>query len=130
MQRPIRSSNSVTAYLDSAGVSKQEPACTRDHCSVSDCCWRMNPNPCLLASVHSLVSLSKLKYARVGASVSYSRALLNACSCSSDHKKSFFVLRSGRNGSNNGAIVSVQDDSWLTRPKNDRRSEQLDGAGK
>ena len=43
--------------------------------------------------------------------------------------KSFFVLRSGRRGANKPATVGVLDDSWFTRPTNERRSERLVGMG-
>ena len=39
------------------------------------------------------------------------------------------MLSSGRRGANSGAMVSVQAESWLTNPKNDRRSVRLVGVG-
>ena len=124
-----RSSSSMTAYLDSVGVRKRDPACTRVHCPVSDCCWRTNPTPCLLASVHNWVGFAISKYARVGTSTKCRLALVNALSCSNDHRNSFFVLSKGRNGSRSSATVAVLEDNWLTKPKKDRRSVRFVGAG-
>ena len=41
----------------------------------------------------------------------------------------FFVLNSGRSGSNSSAILSVLVDSWLANPKKDRRSVRVAGVG-
>ena len=43
--------------------------------------------------------------------------------------KSFLMLSSGRRGANSGSMVSVQAESWLTNPKNERRSVRLVGVG-
>jgi len=116
------SSSSMTTYLNSAGVRKWEPACTIDHCSVPPCCSKMKPSLCLLASVHSLVGWSRLKYANVGTSVRCSFALMNASWCSTDHKKSFFVLERGLIV----AIMFVLDKGHFKRPIKERRSEWLE----
>ena len=44
-------SSSIMAKRDLALLKKRDPACTRTHLSVGDCCCKMNPTPCLLASV-------------------------------------------------------------------------------
>ena len=90
------SSSSVTAYQDSASVRKQDPAWIRAQVSWSVFCCRINPRPCLLASVHRHAGLLASKNERVGAIVSDPLAVLNAWSWSADQMKSFFVLRSGR----------------------------------
>jgi len=46
-----------------------------------------------------------------------------------DHWKSFFVLSKGCSGVSSVEMVFVHADSWLTKPKKDRRSVQLVGVG-
>ena len=70
------------------------------------------------------------KNERVGADVSDCFAVVNAWSCSLDHVNSFFVLSSGRSGASSPATDAVLAESWLTRPKKDRRSVRLVGVGK
>ena len=56
--------------------------------------------------------------------------VVNAWSCSLDHVNSFFVLSSGRSGASSPATDAVLAESWLTRPKKERRSVRLVGVGK
>ena len=67
----VSSSNSMTTYRDSAEVKKWDPACINLHWLWSESCCRTNPSPCLLASVHRRVCLSRLKYAKKGTSVNF-----------------------------------------------------------
>jgi len=83
----------------------------------------------LLASVHNHVGFTISKYARVGTSTKCYLALVNALSCSDDHRNSFFVLSKGCNGSRSSATVAVLEDNWLTKPKKDQRSVQSVGTG-
>ena len=55
----------MVAYRDSASERNRDPACTRVQSS-TDFCWRMNPTPCLLASVVKRVGLVMLKKDRTG----------------------------------------------------------------
>ena len=59
------SSSSIVAYLDFASERNRDPACMRIHSS-DDFCWRMNPTPCLLASVLGHVGLVRSKKDRTG----------------------------------------------------------------
>ena len=54
-----------------------------------------------------------------------SKASVNAA----DHKNSFLVLNKGLSGASNPAMEGVQDDTWFTKPTNERRSVQLAGWG-
>ena len=89
----------------------------------------MNPNPLLLASVHRRVSFSGSKKETTGATVRMSLLAMKALSCIGDHKKSFFVLRSGRSGANDVAIELVHPDSWFAKPKKEHKSVWFVGVG-
>ena len=123
-QATASSSSSITAYRDSGSDRNLDPAWKRTQLLPSYCC-RMNPRPCLLASVQSRVGLRLSKNARVGLDVSDSLAAWNARSWSVVHMNSFLVLRRGRSGANRLAIASVLVDSWLVSPKKERRSVWL-----
>ena len=110
-QEIASSSSSMTAYRDSASVRKRDPAWMRAQVSSSVFCCKMNPRPCLLASVHRRVGLLASKKERVGAIVSDPLAVLNAWSWSADQMKSFFVLRRGRSGARCMATDSVLAES-------------------
>ena len=76
------------------------------------------------------MGLSGSKYDRVGACVRDCLVSSNAAWNSSDHIKSFLVLRRGLNGLRMWAMVLVLADSWLASPMKERRSVRLDGVGK
>ena len=82
------SSNSIIAHRDSASDRNLEPACIRDHVSPVFC-WRTNPRPCRLASVHRRVGLVGSKYDSVGADTRDAFTAWKALSNSSDQTKSF-----------------------------------------
>ena len=88
-QATVSNSSSMTAYRDSGSDKNLDPAWMRTQLLPS-CCCRMNPRPCLLASVHSPVGLQLSKNARTGLDVSDSLAIQNAQSCSVDHMNLFF----------------------------------------
>jgi len=113
------SSNSMTAYFDSASVRHRKPACTKCHILCCPCCCIIKPKPGLLASVHSLVGLFTSKNASAGAVMRHSLMLAIAASCSGVHKNSFLVQRSGRRRAKSLVIVLVPDACWLTSPVND-----------
>ena len=75
------------------------------------------------------VFLLASKKARVGASVRDLLACANACSWPSVHMQLFFVLSKGRSGDITLATFSILDESWLTNPKKERRSDLLAGVG-
>ena len=121
-------SSSMMAYRDSVSEMNRDPAWMSTQLSPTFC-WRTNPSPWRLASVHNLVGLFGSKYDSVGAEVSDSFALMNAWSSSDDQVNSFFVLRRGRRGVSSPASVAVLADSWFARPTKDRRSVRLVGVG-
>ena len=95
---------------------------------MSRCC-HTNPKPWWLASVHSLVGLFMSKNESTVATVRDALAVKNALSWVTDNLKSFFELSKGRSGVSNVEMVFVLAESWLTKPKNDRRSVWLVGVG-
>ena len=121
----------MTAYLLSASVRNQDPACMVFHSLLSLVdFWRSTkPIPNVLTSVWRRVSLVVSKYARVGEEVStflaYAKASLWGCA----HRNLFRVLSNGRSGANTFAMSLVLEESWLTRPKKERRSVRMLGVG-
>ncbi len=109
-QYTANNSSSMMAYCDSVSETKFDPAWMSAQSSPVFC-WRTNPRPWQLVSVHNLVGLLGSKYDRVGAGVSDSFALLNSCSSSDDQVNSFFVLKRGHGGASSLARVAVLADS-------------------
>ena len=120
-------SNLMIWCCDSALLRKREPACMSTHWPVADCCCRMNPKPCLLASVHRWVGWETLKKLALGDRCCL--AVISNMSWSTVQLNSFFVLNNRCNGSNRVAILSVLVDSWLVSLKKDCRSVHEDGMG-
>ena len=71
----------------------------------------MNPSPCLLASVHSLVGLLMSKKDSNGGVVSDFLTWLRASSWVVGHRNSFLVLSNGLSGPRSVARVFVLVDS-------------------
>ena len=81
-----------------------------NHSSDVFCC-RMNPSPCLLASVLKWVGLLMSKNDNTGGLVRDFFTTLNASSWLRDHTKSFLVLSSGLRGARRVATVFVPLDN-------------------
>lgn len=58
-----------------------------------------------------------LKFANIGVKFRCSFVFVNACPYSADHRNPFLVLKTGQKITSSVAIGSVQDESWLIRPK-------------
>lgn len=95
------------AYRLLGSDEKRDPAWIKDQGATS-LLLKDKPRPWRLASVHRRVSLPGSKYDKMGADVS---DFLTAASNSSFQAYSCLVLKRGRNGDNNVAIVGVLADS-------------------
>ena len=105
-----KSSSSMIAYRLSGSDRKRDPAWTRDQV-LPVFCWRTKQRPWWLVPVHRRVSLPGSKYDKMGADVSDFLTLLKAASSTSFQAYSFLVLRSGRSGVSNAAMVGVLADN-------------------
>ena len=120
-----KSSNSMTAYQDSASERNLEPAWMRGQLSPAFVATRNRVT--LVCSAKMRVGLAGLKNELVGADVRACFAEMKALSRSGDHKNSFLVLSSGRKGASRFAVLA---ESWLAKLKKARRSVRFTGVGK
>ena len=109
-------STSMMAYQDSESDGNREPAFISAHLSPWHC-WRMNPRPCVLASVLKRVDFLWSIKDKVGADANDCLAVQKAWSWLDDHMNSFFVLSSGCNGLSRPTTESVLTASWLASRK-------------
>ena len=105
------SSSLIIAYWLSGSDRKRDPAWIKDQLSPVFCC-RTKPSPCQLASVHKRVSLLWSKYDNTGADVNDFFTFMKAASNSLFQMYSFFVRRSGCDGTTRAAMLWLV--YWLT----------------